>query len=413
VLLVVGFLTYSNEYVYCTVSFAIQRGYVLSELVKPFHLSVRDEDLTDLRERLARVRWPDLQTVSDTSQGPQLAKMRALVDHWRVKYDWRPAETLLNGWGQYTTTIDGLDISFLHVRSPEPAARPLIMTHGWPGSVLEFRHVIGPLTDPASHGGDPADAFHLVVPTLPGFGFSEHPAEPGWNLGRTADAWIALMDRLGYAEYFAEGGDLGAGVTDEMAVRRPAGLKGIHLTFAMFFPTPEERQEASPEEQRMLAGADYFWNVLSGYAKEQSTRPQTIGYSLADSPVGLAAWIYAMFQDTVGTPGDAEGSLRVDEILDDIMMYWLPNTGASAARMYWEMTQAKWSSPATIDRPITVPAAVSMSPMEHVRKSERWTARRYPNLVQFTELAEGGHFTAWEQPEPFVQDVRAAFRKMR
>ncbi|GIM96711.1 epoxide hydrolase family protein [Paractinoplanes toevensis] len=380
------------------------------EEVRPFPLSIPERDLADLRERLDRVRWPDRETVTDVSQGPSLAKMMALVDRWRGGYDWRRAEALLNGWGQYTTMIDGLDISFLHVRSPEAAARPLIMTHGWPGSVLEFRHVIGPLTDPAAHGGDPADAFHLVLPTLPGFGFSERPSMPGWDLGRTAEAWITLMDRLGYDEYFAEGGDLGAGVTDEMAAREPAGLKGIHLTFAMFAPTPEERAEATADEQKMLDSADYFWTDLSGYAKEQSTRPQTIGYSLADSPVGLAAWIYAMFQDTGGTPGNAEGSFAVDEMLDDIMLYWLPNTGTSAARMYWEMAQAKWSSPATLEHPVKLPAGLCMSPAEHVRKSRRWTERRYPNLVRFTELAEGGHFTAWEQPAAFVEDVRATFR---
>ena len=385
----------------------------MSDLIEPFVLSVPEEDLADLRWRLDRTRWPDRETVADTSQGPRLEKMKALVEHWRTAYDWRPAERLLNDFGQYRTTINGLDISFLHVRSPEPDAAPLLMTHGWPGSVLEFRHVIGPLTDPRAHGGDPADAFHLVLPTLPGFGFSAHPTEPGWDLGRTAEAWITLMDRLGYREYFAEGGDLGAGVTDEMAIRKPAGLKGIHQSFAMFFPTPQEQAEATDEEKAMLADAQYFWNVLSGYAKEQSTRPQTIGYSLADSPVGLAAWLYSMVQDTVGTPGDAEGSLSTDEILDDIMMYWLPNTGTSAARMYWELTRSKWSSPATLENPITIPAGLCMSPHEHVRKSQRWTERRYTDLVRFTELPAGGHFTAWEQPDLFVQEVRETFRRMR
>ena len=379
----------------------------MTELIEPFVLSVPEEDLTDLRRRLDRTRWPDRETVADTSQGPRLEQMKALVERWRTGYDWRPAERLLNDLGQYRTTIDGLDITFLHVRSPEPDAAPLVMTHGWPGSVLEFRRVIGPLTDPRAHGGDPADAFHLVLPTLPGFGFSAKPTEPGWDLGRTAEAWITLMDRLGYGEYFAEGGDLGTAVTDEMAIRKPAGLKGIHQTFAMFMPTPQEQAEATDAEKAMLADAGYFWNVLSGYAKEQGTRPQTIGYSLADSPAGLAGWLYSMIQDIAGGP------LDTDEILDDIMMYWLPNAGTSAARMYWEMTRAKWSSPATLEAPITIPAGLCMSPHEHVRKSRRWTERRYTGLVRFTELPAGGHFTAWEQPGLFVDEVRATFRTLR
>ena len=296
--------------------------------IESFTRHVPDEDLADLRRRLAAVRWPAGGTVTDTSQGPVPAKLQALVTHWQDKYDWRACEAFLNDLGQYRTTIDGLDIDFLHVRSPEPGALPLIMTHGWPGSVLEFRKVIGPLTDPAAYGGDPRDAFHLILPTLPGFGFSAKPAETGWDPGRIADAWITLMDRLGFQTWGAQGGDLGCAVTDEIARRRPPGLIGMHLNFAMFGPTPDEIAEATEEERAMLAGAKYFWDNLSGYAKEQSTRPQTIGYSLADSPVGQAAWIYAMFQDTCGTPGDAEASFTLDEMLDDIMMYWLPNSGA-------------------------------------------------------------------------------------
>jgi epoxide hydrolase len=298
------------------------------------------------------------------------------------------------------------------VRSPEPNAVPLIMTHGWPSSVLEFRHVIRPLTDPAAHGGDPADAFHLVIPAMPGFGYSQKPTEPGWNLTTIADAWITLMDHLGYDRWYAQGGDLGAGVTDEIAAMKPDGLAGIHLNFAMFFPTPQERAEATAEEREMLDSADYFWKNLSGYAQVQSTRPQTIGYSLADSPVGLASWLYAMFQDTSGTPGNAEGSFTLDEMLDRIMLYWLPNTGVSSARLYWEMAKAKWSSAAAIDSPITVPAGVSMSPKEHVRKSRRWVERRYSDLVHFNEVARGGHFSAWEEPELFVDEVRTTFRAM-
>lgn len=381
--------------------------------IEAVHLAVADADLADLHERLDRVRWPEGRTVTGTSQGPTPEKLRALVEHWRDRYDWRRCETYLNDLGQFRTTVDGLDIDFVHVRSPEPDALPLLMTHGWPGSVLEFRKVIGPLTDPVAHGGQARDAFHLVLPTLPGFGFSAKPAETGWDLRRIAGAWITLMDRLGYNRWAAQGGDLGCGVTDEMARRVPAGLIGMHLNFAMFGPTADEIADATPEEQAMLASAKYFWDNLSGYAKEQSTRPQTIGYSLADSPAGLAAWIYAMFQDTCGTPGDAEASFTLDELLDDIMLYWLPNSAASAARLYWEMTQAAWSAPATIGDPTTIPTGFTMSPQEHVRKSRRWLERRYSNVIYFNELHAGGHFTALEQPAGFVDDVRATFRLLR
>ena len=385
----------------------------MSERIEPFTLHVPDEDLADLRRRLAAVRWPAGGTVTDTSQGPTQDKLAALVAHWRDKYDWRACEAELNGLGQYRTTIDGLDIDFLHVRSAEPGALPLIMTHGWPGSVLEFRKVIGPLTDPIAYGGVAADAFDLILPTLPGFGFSAKPAETGWGPGRVADAWITLMQRLGYQRWGAQGGDLGCAVTDEMARRTPAGLIGMHLNFAMFAPTPDEIADATEQERAMLAGAKYFWDTLSGYAKEQGTRPQTIGYSLADSPVGQAAWVYAMLQDTCGTPGNAEASFTLDEMLDDIMLYWLPNSGASTARMYWEMTQSGWSAPATIDAPTALPTGFTMSPKEHVRKSRRWLERRYSNVIHFNELPAGGQFTALEQPEGFVADVRATFAQLR
>jgi epoxide hydrolase len=385
----------------------------MTSQIESVHLSVTDTELADLHERLSHVRWPEGRTVTDTSQGPTTDKLRALIEHWRDNYDWRRCESELNHLGQFRTTIDGLDIDFLHIRSPEPNALPLLMTHGWPGSVLEFRKVIEPLTDPVAHGGRGRDAFHLILPTLPGFGFSAKPAETGWGLGRIAEAWITLMDRLGYDRWAAQGGDLGCGVTDEIARRAPAGLIGMHLNFAMFGPTPDEIADATPEERAMLGSAKYFWDSLSGYAKEQATRPQTIGYSLADSPVGLAAWIYAMFQDTCGTPGDAEASFTLDEMLDDIMLYWLPNSATSAARLYWEMAQAGWSAPATIDNPTTLPTGFTMPQKEHVRKSRRWLERRYSNVIYFNELQASGHFAALEQPDGFVNDVRATFQPLR
>lgn len=384
-----------------------------TDLITPVTLAVPEEQLTDLRSRLSAVRWPEGRTVTDTSQGPTTEKLRALTEHWRASYDWREVEAELNGWGQHRTSIDGLDIDFLHVRSPEPDALALVLTHGWPGSVLEFRHLIGPLTDPAAHGGDPRQAFHLIIPTLPGFGFSAKPAETGWDVPRIARAWITLVDRLGYSRWGAQGGDFGAGVTDEIAALRPAGLVGTHLNFAMFGPTPQEVADATPAERAALMSAKDFFDEHSGYMKEQSTRPQTIGYSLADSPVGLAAWIYTMFQDLCGTPGDAEGSFTLDEMIDDIMLYWLPNSGASAARLYWELARSGWSSPATTEHPLQVPVGFTMPPAEKTRKSRRQIERRYAHVVFYDEPAAGGHFFALEQPDVLVRDVRATFAQLR
>lgn len=386
----------------------------MTDRIEPFELSVPEADLTDLRERLRTTRWPDRETVPDTSQGPRLATLQSLAAYWRDGYDWRACERELNAFGQFRTTIDGLDIHFLHVRSPEPDALPLLMAHGWPGSVLEFRKVIGPLTDPAAHGGDPRDAFHVIAPSMPGFGLSGKPTGTGWSIGRIADAWITLIGRLGYQERWGtQGGDLGCAVTDTIAAKAPAGLIGRHLNFTMFPPTADEIESADAQEQAMLASAQQFWDELSGYAKEQSTRPQTIGYSLADSPVGQAAWIYAMFQDTCGTPGDAEASFTLDEMLDDITLYWLTNTAASSARLYWELSHAGPPSPASPATPITVPTGFTMFPEEHVRTSLRWVQRRYADVVHFHEAERGGHFGALEQPDVFVDDVRATFAAIR
>jgi pimeloyl-ACP methyl ester carboxylesterase len=380
----------------------------MSELIRPFELSVPNRQLSELQNRLSHVRWPDRETA--TSHGPTLEKMQALVAHWRDSYDWRTVEKELNDFGQFVTNIDGLDIHFLHVTSPEPDALPLILTHGWPGSVLEFRKVIGPLTNPAAYGGDPRQAFHVVVPSLPGFGFSDRPTGTGWGFPRIADAWITLMDRLGYDRWAAQGGDLGAAVTEEIAQKAPAGLVGINLNFAMLFPTPDEIADATPEEQELLASAG---SNLQGYFGMQSESPQTIGYSLADSPVGLAAWIYAIFEDNVATRGDAEGSLTLDEMIDDIMLFWLPNTGTSAARLYWEMMRNGWWPPVSAENPVTVPAGFSWFPDEHQKKSRRWVDSRYTNVVHFNEAPAGGHFAALEQPGHFVDEMRASFSTLR
>ncbi|RIJ45153.1 epoxide hydrolase, partial [Clavibacter lycopersici] len=373
-------------------------------------------DLDDLRRRLLATRWPERETVADTSQGPQLARMRRLVDRWVDGYDWRAAEAMLNGWGQHTTEIDGLDIHFLHVRSREPGARPLVLTHGWPGSVLEFRHAIGPLTDPVAHGGSAQDAVHVVIPSLPGFGFSGKPTGTGWDAARTARAWAELMRRLGYDAWYAQGGDLGATVTSELAALEAAGgigLRAIHLNMATFMPTDDEMREATDEERRMMAETGRYWQELSGYSQMMSTRPQTVGYALQDSPVGLAAWIYAMFQDVGGSHdehGDAEALFPLDEILDDVMLHWLPGTAASASRFYWESARGGWSAPGTIEDPITIPTGLSIMPGEYVRRSRRWAERRYTDLVHFSEVERGGHFALLEQPGFLVDDIRTTFR---
>ena len=384
--------------------------------VTPFTLAVPQADLDALNKRLATTRWPERETVEDTSQGPQLAKVQTLIERWAGGYDWRATEALLNGWGQYTTLIDGLEIHFLHVRSPQPDAAPMIMTHGWPGSVLEFREVIGPLTDPVAHGGEARDAFDLVIPSLPGFGFSALPTTTGWGIERTARAWNTLMQRLSYTRWYAQGGDIGAAITEQMAAistTTETGLAGVHVNMAMFSPTEDEQDNATEDEQEMLADAGYYQQQLAGYATMQATRPQTIGYSLVDSPVGLASWIYAMFQDVGGARGDAETVFSLDVMLDDIMLYWLPGTGASAARMYWEMARSRWCPPASIDSPLTVPTGITIMPGEYVRKSRRWAERRYTDLVHFNEVAAGGHFAVLEQPDLLVEEIRTTFRGVR
>lgn len=382
------------------------------DAIEPFHLAVPQADLDDLARRLASVRWPNPETVDDTSQGPPLAKIRALVERWRDGYDWRACEALLNGWGQHRTNIDGLGIHFLHIRSPEPDALPLLLTHGWPGSVLEFRDVIGPLTDPVAHGGMACDAFHLVIPTLPGFGFSDKPVAAGWNVGRIAGAWTTLMEQLGYDSWAAQGGDWGAAVTTTLGYMAPPGLVGIHLNMVLFQPTDDERADADAAEQRMLSDAQRYDQEYAGYYKLQNTRPQSIAFALGDSPVGLAAWVYALFQDVSDSGGDPERVFSLDAILDDIMLYWLPNAGPSSARIYWETAQAMRQG-GFPTAPMVTPAGISMFPGEQIRLSRRWAESRFANLVHFGQPDRGGHFAALEQPTLFTDEVRRTFRTLR
>ena len=380
--------------------------------IEPFDLKIPQSSLDDLHDRLLRTRWPDRETVRDTSQGPPLVKLKALVARWVDGYDWRRCEALLNGFGQHRTDIDGLGIHFLHVRSTEPDAMPLLMSHGWPGSVLEFRDVVGPLTDPVAHGGRSEDAFHIVIPSLPGFGFSDQPVESGWNVARTAQAWIELMRRLGYDRWAAQGGDWGSAITTALGYMAPPGLIGIHLNMVMFQPTEEERADATPEEMAMLEAAQRYDERYSGYYKLQNTRPQSIGFSLSDSPVGLAAWIYALFQDVSDSGGEPETVFTLDQMIDDIMLYWLPNAGASSARLYWEGMR-EMSQGGMPQTPMAMPVGISMFPGEQVRLSRRWADSRFTNIIHYNQPERGGHFAAMEQPELFVEELRSTFRHLR
>ncbi|WP_338465832.1 epoxide hydrolase [Novosphingobium sp. ZN18A2] len=379
----------------------------VAEDVKPLCIEIRQSQLDDLARRIDMARWPEKETVGDWSQGVPLQAMQDLVGYWRKDYEWRRCEDWLNESGQSITRIDGLDIHFLHVRSPVENATPLVMTHGWPGSVVEFRDVIGPLTDPEAHGGRAQDAFHLVMPSLPGFGFSGKPEGTGWGVERIARAWGVLMERLGYTRWFAQGGDWGSAVTTAIGVQKVPGCAGIHLTMPIARPQPEDLAAPGPDEQRALAALQHYQEWDSGYSTQQRTRPQTIGYSLVDSPVGLAAWIYEKMWAWTDNAGSPEEALSRDAILDNIMLYWLPATGASSARLYWESFGS--FSPQTVQMPV----AVSAFPKEIIPAARKWCERVFPDLVHWGDMEQGGHFAAWEQPGAFTAELRKAFAAMR
>jgi microsomal epoxide hydrolase len=391
-----------------------------AEAIRPFRVHVAEEALADLARRLAAARWPDRETVDDRSQGVQSEKLRSLVRYWASGYDWRKAETRLNAHPQFLTHIDGLDIHFMHVRSRHPGALPLVMTHGWPGSVFELLKVIGPLTDPTAHGGMAEDAFHLVLPSMPGYGFSEKPRTPGWNPDRIGRAWHVLMRRLGYERYVAQGGDWGAIISDAMGRQAPEGLLGMHVNRIERATTlPPEVAQAlrsgapaptalTAEERAVFDETRAFLAQGLGYAAIMGTRPQTLGYGLADSPVALAAWCYDKFADWVYFRGEPEKSLTLDEMLDDITLYWLTNTGTSGARIYWENNAGPtWTGG------IAIPAAVSIFPGEVYKPPRHWVERTYRNLIYYRRVEEGGHFAAWEKPALFSAELRAAFRTLR
>lgn len=377
------------------------------DAILPFTLNVPQAALDDLAARLTRIRWPDRETVDDWSQGVPLSRMRALVDHWREDYDWRRCEAAVNAWPNYRTMINELGIHFLHVRSPHPGAMPMILSHGWPGTFLEFLDVIGPLTDPPSHGGRAEDAFHLVIPSLPGYGLSDKPTATGWTVEQIACAWGTLMQRLGYDRYVAQGGDWGSAITRAMAVQKVPGLIGIHLNMVVCFPPPDEDfSDTEAQEARDVAEAHKQSGL--GYSTQQSTRPQTLGYALADSPVGQAAWIYEKFQAWTDNEGEPEQALDRDAMLDTIMLYWLTDSAASSARLYWESFRSAFGN-----APIELPVACSIFPAEMRRPPRRWAERIFSDIIYWNRAAKGGHFAAFEQPATFVDEVRAGLRSLR
>jgi pimeloyl-ACP methyl ester carboxylesterase len=392
--------------------------------IRPFQFKASDADLADLRRRVDATRWPDRETVADDTQGIRLAVMQALARHWTGEYDWRRCEASLNALPNFTTEIDGLDIHFIHVRSKHENALPVIITHGWPGSVLEQLKVIEPLTNPTAHGGTAADAFHVVIPSLPGYGFSGKPTKPGWNPITIAQAWATLMQRLGYTKYVAQGGDWGNAISEVMALQQPPGLLGIHTNMAATVPAEIQKAlvtnqpapaDLSADERRAWGQLDFFYKKGLGYAQEMGLRPQTL-YGLADSPIGLAAWIldhdarsYEMIARVF--EGKPEGLTR-DDVVDNITLYWLTNTAISSARLYWDTFQL--GAGGFFDpRGVKLPVAVSVFPDEIYAVPQSWAERAYPKLIHYNKLAKGTHFAAWEQPALFVSEVRTAFRSLR
>jgi pimeloyl-ACP methyl ester carboxylesterase len=385
--------------------------------IRPFHSNIPDEALVDLRRRLAATRWPDRETVNDRSQGVQLAKIQELVRYWGTDYDWRKAEAQLNAWPQFMTTIDGVDIHFIHVRSRHPNTLALIMTHGWPGSVFELLKTVGPLTDPPAYGGRAEDAFDLVLPSMPGYSFSGKPTGTGWNPDRIARAWAELMRRLGYSRYVAQGGDWGAPISSAMARQAPAGLLGIHVNLPATVPPEVAAALAgggpapaglSEQERAAFDVLDTFYKKYRAYAAMMGTRPQVIGQALTDSPAGLAAWMYDY------NNGEPERLLTKDDFLDDVTLYWLTNSATSAARLYWETSgQSVLLAAAQKTAEISLPVAITVFPDEVYRAPETWARRAYRNLIYFHEVDKGGHFAAWEEPQLFSEEIRAAFRSLR
>ena len=386
--------------------------------VEPFEIAISDDVIEDLKDRLRRTRWPEAETVDDWSQGIPLAYVQEVCDYWANEYDWRARERALNRFDQFTAHVADMDVHFIHVRSPEAGAVPVIITHGWPGSVVEFQKVIGPLTDPVAHGGSASDAFDVVCPSLPGFGFSGKPSRTGWGVDRIADCWAELMAGLGYDRYGAQGGDWGSAVSIAIGARHPAHCLGIHLNMIvrthMALPDLRSVDPAwTPEEQQAAAALKYFVEWGTAYNRQHSTRPQTLGYGLTDSPAGQAAWILEKFREWTDCDGHPENALSRDELLDNVMLYWLNANATSSARLYWEAFNPIAAGSAAQPAPVTVPTGVAKFPMEIVPPVRSWCKPFFSDIRHWNEMPRGGHFAAFEQPELFVEDVRAFFRELR
>ena len=379
--------------------------------ITPFRIDIPQADLDDLRRRLHDTRWPDAETPDDWSQGVPLAYAKEFAGYWADGYDWRAREAHLNRHAQFTTEIDGVDVHFIHARSSEAHARPLLITHGWPGSVVEFNKVIEPLTDPAAHGGRAEDAFHVVCPSLPGYGFSGKPTNPGWGVPKIAEAWDTLMQRLGYETYFAQGGDWGSAVTTAIGLQNLGRCAGIHVNMPNAGATKEALANPTEEDKHALARAKEYQDVDAGYSKQQSTRPQTLGYGLADSPAGQGMWVLEKFWKWTDCDGHPENVLTRDELIDNIMLYWLTNSGASSARLYWESFGSAFGGGAS--NQVQLPTGCTIFPKEIVPTPRSWAEKRYANIVYWNNVDRGGHFAAFEQPKLFVNELRGCFDAMR
>jgi len=376
----------------------------MTDDIRPFTVAVSDDEIADLRDRLARTRWPEAEVVDDWSQGIPLSYTQELCAYWADEYDWRRFEAEINAYDNFLTEIDGIDVHFMHVRSRHADARPMVLTHGWPGSVAEFMKVIDPLTNPTAHDGSADDAFHLVIPTLPGFGWSGKPTAPGTSVEKIGEMWHTLMTRLGYDTYVAQGGDWGAVVTSAMGVQAPDGLEAIHINMPVSPPRPDQMEPIDEIEERVLELSAYYQNIESGYARIQGTRPQTLGYALVDSPAGQAAWIAEKMHGWTENDGHPESALTRDEILDNISINWFSAAAASSGRIYWE------SFGGAPRNPVEVPTGCSMYPGEIITTSRRWAENRYKNIQYWNHVDRGGHFAAWEVPDLFVAELRAAFQ---
>ena len=392
------------------------------ESIRPYRIHVDEAQLTDLKKRIAATRWPDKETVHDVSQGVQLAQVQALVKYWGSAYDWRKAEAKLNALPEFITTIDGVDIQFIHVRSPNPNAMPLLLTHGWPGSQFEFLKTIGPLTDPVAYGGKVEDSFDVIIPSIPGHGFSGKPTELGWGPDRVAKAWDVLIKRLGYTHYVSQGGDHGSVISDALGRLNPPGLLGIHLNMPATIPPelvkPINSGDPAPDgltepERKAFDSLSTFFGRNAAYGAMMVTRPQTIGYLLADSPTGTAAWMYEKIAAWTDSDGQPERVLTRDEMLDDISLYWLTNAGASSSRFYWENNNNNFSAAAQNTASIKVPVAITVFPHEIYQAPKSWAQRAYPSLSYYNQVNKGGHFASWEQPQLFSEELREAFRPLR